>query len=443
MGYTISKEGTAILIEFKFLNYRSFRDEGCLSMEPMGLSRMKECLIPYRAAGLLPSVALFGKNGGGKTNVIRAFWFGVKFICNAQRTQHETAPIPVQPFLLDDVSQNEPTAFEFSYMLDNIKYVYGFAATKTTVVKEYLYHSPKGQKAMVFSRSGQDFEFREGPDKKKRELISETVAPNQLYFSVACTMNEKACMSAMRWFREQLLFSRDYTDLSDQLIEHSENPNMLQAIKRYAIEADLGIQDMKFEVKNTELTTADQLPTDLPEGIIAALKQFAKALSDDPNVSERKLQMGEVNVTSFHCGLDKEGQVHLYGLPLSVESDGTRQLMALAPAIEYVLSCGGVLLVDELENRIHPLLMQLIVSKFQSPKSNPNHAQLIFTTHNTELLDAGLIRKDQIYFVDKDKTSGSSSLYSISEFSTTTNENIRKGYLLGKYGAAPDLNIEV
>ena len=97
--------------------------------------------------------------------------------------------------------------------------------------------------------------------------------------------------------------------------------------------------------------------------------------------------------------------------------------------------------MDELENRIHPLLMQLIVSKFQSPKSNPNHAQLIFTTHNTELLDAGLIRKDQIYFVDKDKTSGSSSLYSISEFSTTTNENIRKGYLLGKYGATPDLDI--
>lgn len=96
----------------------------------------------------------------------------------------------------------------------------------------------------------------------------------------------------------------------------------------------------------------------------------------------------------------------------------------------------------QLENRIHPLLMQLIVSKFQSPKSNPNHAQLIFTTHNTELLDAGLIRKDQIYFVDKDKTSGSSSLYSISEFSTTTNENIRKGYLLGKYGATPDLDIE-
>ncbi len=85
-----------------------------------------------------------------------------------------------------------------------------------------------------------------------------------------------------------------HTDLSDQLIEHSENPNMLQAVKRYAIEADLGLQDMKFEVKSTEMTTADQLPADRPAGIIAVLKQFAKALSDDPDVSERKLQMGEV-----------------------------------------------------------------------------------------------------------------------------------------------------
>jgi len=430
-----------MLIEFKFSNYRSFRDEACLSMEPMGLSKMKECLIPYKTTKLLPCVAVFGKNGGGKTNVIRAFWLAVKFICNAQRTQHETAPVPVQPFLLDDTSQAEPTFFEFTYVLDGIKYVYGFSATTEKIVKEYLYHAPKGQKALVFSRSYQDFEFREGPDKKKRELIREAVAPNQLYFSVACTMNEKACMSAMRWFREYLLFSRNYTDLSDQLIEHSGNPNMLQAIKRYAIEADLGIQDMKFEMKNTTLTL-DQFPPNLPEGIKVVIAGFMQALADAPNDSERKLQMGEMNVTSLHRGLDKDGQERLYSLPLSSESDGTRQLMALAPAIEQMLACGGVLLVDELENRIHPLLMQMIVSKFQSPRSNPNHAQLIFTTHNTELLDADLIRKDQVYFVDKDKKSGGSFLYSISEFSTPTSENIRKGYLLGKYGATPDLEIE-
>lgn len=431
-----------MLIEFKFSNYRSFRDETCLSMESMGLSQMKESLISYGTATLLPSAALFGKNGGGKTNVIRAFWIGVKFICSAQRTQHETATIPVQPFLLNDFSQNEPTSFEFTYVLDDIKYLYGFTATKSAIVREYLYHSPKGQKAMVFSRDGQSFTFREGPEKKRREMISETIAPNQLYFSVACTMNEKACMSAMRWFREHLVFSPDYTDLSDQLIEHVENPNMLQAIKRYAVEADLGIQDMRFEFKRRELSTKDPLPADLPEDIKANLKQFVSNLANMSNGSERRYQLGKMEVTSVHRGLGKDGQERPYELPLELESGGTQQLMALAPAIERVLACGGVLIVDELENKIHPLLMRLIVSKFQNPKSNPNHAQLIFTTHNTDLLDAHLMRKDQIYFVDKDKRSGSSSLYSISEFSTPTSENIRKGYLLGKYGATPDLDIE-
>lgn len=431
-----------MLIEFKFSNYRSFRDETCLSMESMGLSQMKESLIPCGTARLLPSVALFGKNGGGKTNVIRAFWLGAKFICNAQRTQHETAAIPVQSFLLNDSSKNEPTSFEFTYVLDGIKYIYGFAATKTAILSEYLYHSPKGQKAMVFSRDGQSFTFREGPDKKRREMISETIAPNQLYFSVACTMNEKACMAAMRWFREYLIFSRDYTDLSDQLIEHIENPNMLQAIKRYAVEADLGIQDMRFEFESRELSTEDPLPADLPEEIKANLEQFVLNITNISNGSEQKYQLGKMEVTSFHRGLGKDGQEQPYELSLEDESDGTRRLMALAPAIERVLTCGGVLLVDELESRIHPLLMRLIVSKFQNPNSNPNHAQLIFTTHNTDLLDAHLMRKDQIYFVDKDKKDGSSSLYSISEFSTPTSENIRKGYLLGKYGATPDLDIE-
>ena len=101
-----------------------------------------------------------------------------------------------------------------------------------------------------------------------------------------------------------------------------------------------------------------------------------------------------------------------------------------------------MLLVDELEKEMHPMLVEMVVSKFQSPNSNPNCAQLIFTTHNTELLNMEILRKDQLYFVDKSRKDGASTLYSISEFSTTTNENVRKSYLMGKYGATPDLMIE-
>ena len=430
-----------MLIEFKFTNYRSFRDETVLSMEAIGLGTYKSCLIPFRNKRLLPSAAIYGKNGGGKSNVIRAFWLAVQFIRNAQRTQHENAPIPVQPFLLNDTSRDEPTLFEFIYTIADVKYVYGFSATKKEIFKEYLYYAPKGQLSMVFERDHQNFTFRDNAEKKRRQLISEAVGSNQLYFAIACTMNESACQKAMSWFRESIFFSRDYTDIPSQLIEYSEKPDMLAAIKKYAENADVGIQDMNFEFRNEEIKGASNTG-DIPSGIVAALTQFAKALSDISNTSEIKLQRSEVNATSYHKGLKSDGSEALFELQLADESDGTRKLMALAPAIERALECGGLLLVDELGKEMHPLMVEMIVSKFQSQSSNPNHAQIIFTTHDTELLNMNLLRKDQLYFADKSKKDGASELYSISELQTPTNENIRKGYLLGKYGGTPDIEIE-
>lgn len=430
-----------MLIEFKFTNYRSFRDETVLSMEAMGLGTYKSCLIPFRNKRLLPAAAIYGKNGGGKSNVIRAFWLAVQFIRNAQRTQHENAAIPVQPFLLNDTSCDEPTSFEFIYTIADVKYVYGFSATKKEVFKEYLYYAPKGQLSMVFERDHQSFTFRDNSEKKRRQLISEAVGSNQLYFAIACTMNETACQKAMSWFRENIFFSRDYTDIPAQLIEYSEKPDMLAAIKKYAENADVGIQDMNFEFRNEEIKDASNTG-DIPSGIVAALTQFAKALSDISNTSEIKLQRSEVNATSYHKGLKSDGSEALFELQLADESDGTRKLMALAPAIERALEFGGLLLVDELEKEMHPLMVEMIVSKFQSQSSNPNHAQIIFTTHDTELLNMNILRKDQLYFADKSKKDGASELYSVGELQTPTNENIRKGYLLGKYGGTPDIEIE-
>lgn len=431
-----------MLIEFKFSNYRSFRDEGCLSMEATGLQTKKRSLIPCKPTSLLPAAAIFGKNGGGKSNVIRAFWLGVQFVRNAQRTQHENAPVPVQPFSLNDTSAEEPSSFEYTYIRDGVKYIYGFSATRKEILRESLYHLPKGQRALVFSREGQKFTFRENNARKLRELIREAVGPNQLYFSVACTMNEPVCKAAMGWFREELFFSRDFVDIPEQLIEYSEDPNTLQAITRYAMEADVGVEDIRFEVENEELE-GNELPLDgMPENIQNALTQFMKALSASPNVSEGTLGMGQMRATSFHRGLNHQGESTLYPLSLAEESDGTKRLMSLAPAVERVLERGGVLMIDELESGLHPALAAFLVSKFQSPNSNPQHAQLVFTTHNLDLLNEELLRKDQFYFVDKDRESGASSLYSISEFSTPTTENLRKGYLLGKYGATPDITPE-
>lgn len=428
-----------MLIEFKFGNFRSFRDEAVLSMEAMGLGRLKNCLISYNSMKLIPSVAIYGKNGGGKSNVIRAFWLAVQFIKNAQRTQHENAKIPVKPFLLNDYSKDEPTFFEFTYVLDNVKYIYGFSATKEKIFSEYLYHSPKGQKATVFTRTEQKFNFTE--EKAKRKLISEAVAPNQLFFSVACTMNDTDCMRAMKWFRDYVFFSRDYADIPEQLLEYSNDKNMLAAISGYAKAADLGIEKMEFEFKD-EVVKDFESEKNIPEEIRFALTAFMQNLKENSNISEIGLQKSEVRATSYHNGINKNGIKTSFTLDLSDESDGTRKLMSIAPAIESVLNNGGIVLVDELEKELHPMLVNYIVAKFQSKTSNPNGAQLIFTTHNTELLNMELMRKDQLYFADKNRKDGASELYSIGDFSTKTADNIRKGYLAGKYGATPDIEIE-
>lgn len=429
-----------MLVEFRFKNYRSFRDEAVLSMEAVGLASFKNCLIEHGTMKLLPGVAIYGKNGGGKSNVIRAFWLGVQFIRNAQRIQHEKAAVPVVPFTLNDYSMSEPTEFAFDYIVGGVKYWYSFAATREKIVKESLYHAPKGQKAQVFVREGQKFSFTE--DKARRTLISETVAENQLFFSVACTMNDAICVNAMKWFREDIFFSRDYTDIPKQLLEYYDDNNMLKAISDYAKTADFGIEEMQFEVENKEMGDNLEFPDDIPDGMKAALTSFIQILSESSNNSEGKLKMSQVKAKAKHKGINANGESELYHLELEDESDGTRKLMSIAPAIESVLNKGGILLVDELERELHPMLVNFIVAKFQSKRSNPNGAQIIFTTHNTELMNLEFMRKDQIYFADKRKTDGSSELYSVTDFTTKTADNIRKGYLVGKYGATPDIEIE-
>lgn len=246
--------------------------------------------------------------------------------------------MPVVPFALNDYSAGESTDFEFLYTIDNIKYYYSFAATREKIVNECLYHSPKGQKALVFSREGQKFKFSE--EKTKRKLVSQAVAPNQLFFSVACTMNDTPCIKAMRWFRENILFSRGYSDIPKQLLNYENDTNMLRAISDYAKAADLGIEDIQFTFDSKELEDID-FPESMPEELKNTLSQFIHLLSDKTSDSEHKLRMSEVKAISQHIGKNEKGKSALFTLGIDVESDGTRRLMFLAPAIESVLNTEG------------------------------------------------------------------------------------------------------
>jgi hypothetical protein len=435
-----------MLLTFKVKNYRSFREEAILDLEAAGLKEYNNCLLNYKKNSYVPAIAIYGKNGGGKSNLVRAFWLAVQFIRNAQRTQHETAEIPVRAFELDDVSRDLPTEFEFVYEYNDIKYEYGFAATKKNIVKEYLFYAPKGKKAMIFSREFQNFSFPEDKEKSKKEMLKEAVGSNQLFFAMACVMNYQPCIDAMGWFRNEIFFSRDFNDIGHNLIEYGEDPLMLQAIVSTAQIADVGINDMKFEINNKEIRDFnkmdEELSDDVKQSISKALFQLKEALESGPNAAEGKLMISEIKTTSYHTGIDSKGKLGNYTLSLRDESDGTRKLMAIAPAIEKAIEVGGLVVIDEIERELHPILVEYIINRFQNSDKNKNSAQLIFTTHSTEIMSREMLRRDQIYFVDKDRAGGNSELYSLSDFSPRKDENIYKAYILGKYGAIPHIEEE-
>lgn len=427
-----------MLLEFVFENYRSFRDENVLSLEAEGLSTHRNILIEENGKKMLPAVAIYGKNGGGKSNVIRALWLSAQFIKNAQRTQSIRAEIPVRPFLLNDYSANAPTRFEYTFFYEGVKYVYGFSATTTEVIEEHLYYHPKKQKAVVFERSKQDYYFPQNTARKKKTAISELVPENQLFLAIASAMNEPTCVAVMTWFRDYLLFSKDFSDIPTQIIDNYDDKTLLSAIVSYAKAADLGIEDMVFDVKNQEIDL-ENLSGQVPDDLLLALSNFMDTLRKGDSNSEAKLRFGEMQAMSYHKGTNRHGESERYQLDLSDESDGTRKLMALAPAVEKALASGGIFVVDELEKELHPQLAKYIVSKFQSPYSNKKGAQLIFTTHSTEFLSKNFLRRDQLYFADKDNETGVSELYDVN---IGTDDNVRKSYLLGKYGAIPNIVLE-
>lgn len=427
-----------MLLYFKVKNYRSIRDEAILDMEATSLRDQKENLLSFGNKLYLPAVAIYGKNGGGKSNIIRAMWLAVQFICNAQKTQTEQAPVPVNPFALNEYSAHEPTEFEFAYIQDNIKYVYGFSATRKEIISEYLKSWPHGREKLIFSRKYQNFKFPENNEKKRKELIKEAVRSNQLFFAISSTMNYQPCIDAMKWFREKVLFSRDFTDINRNLIEYSEDETMLQAIVSAAKIADLGIEDIRFEIDSqvVDFNHLEGYPVQV-RGLVHALRAFQEALHQNGNEAELQLNAGKLKSTTIHNGVDRNGNPGSYSLALGDESDGTRRLMTLAPALEKTLSNGGVFIVDELEREMHVKLIEYVLNRYQQKSNNSKGAQIIFTTHQTALLNQETLRRDQIYFVDKNCKSGASSLYSVTDFNVRNDMNIEKAYLLGKFGAVP------
>jgi uncharacterized protein len=415
-----------MLVEFRVKNFRSLRDEQVLSLvasKDKTLEDTHTLATGLKAApSLVRSAAIYGANAGGKSNLIKALQYMRGVVVESATVIQPGQAYAVQPFRLDAESASEPTEFEVTFILDGVRYQYGFAMTAQRIINEHLlvYKAFKPQR--WFERhfdagAGKDvYDF--GPGLKgPKSLWEGATRPNALFLSMAVQLNSEILRPVFDWFAGALVIFNEQAQLSPQVsIQMLKQAEGRKQICDFLSAADISIADIEVV---TRKVPGQAVHFDLVAG---------KTEVRTEEMEEHQLRFSHVT---------EQGKAVF---DLMDESNGTRNLLFLTGPVMDILSKGLTLVIDELDTSLHTLLMRELVRLFHRPEINTGGAQLIFTTHDTSLLDAiDLFRRDQIWFVEKDRDQAS-MLVSLSEFSPRKNEALERGYLIGRYGAVPFLD---
>ncbi len=408
-----------MLIQFAVVNYRSIKDEATLSLVagPGGEHRERNVRVPVmqgdlRATPLLRSVAIYGANAAGKTNLIRALGAMREIVVGSSRTDAE---LPVTPFLLNAEHNGQPTRFEIACVVAGVRCQYGFSATKDMVVGEWLYAWPRGRPQLWFKRQRANigepaFEFG-GKLLGDREVWRRATRNNALFLSTAATLNSTQLRPLYDWFKTRLHvvgiggWNPSYSAQCAQGERKAAVVRLLQA-------ADLAVSDLRVvEREITEDMISDELPSEMKKFILG--KRVHDVYFVHQNPAGRPVE-----------------------LDLSEESDGTQKMFALAGPWVDVLEEGHVVVVDELHDNLHPMLVRHLVERFHEAALSSD-AQLVFSTHDTSILNQDVFRRDQIWFCERNARH-ETELVPLSDFRPRKGiENLERGYLAGRYGAVP------
>ena len=411
-----------MLIRFRVENFRSVKQEQELTMVASALSEHSETLVHAGSYGfeLLRSAAIYGPNASGKSSLFHALSFMRAAVMDSHRSWSPDGGIPRTPFALSLDSTLQPSLFAVDLMINGIRYEYGFTADSHRVHEEWLYAYPRGRKQEWFTRdASRDLEFafsRLLPGENR--AIAAFTRSNSLFLSAAAQNNHEVLLPLYLWFSQNLWIVDDSTRkfFENYTIDQCRNEGYRNSLFSMLQSADLGITNIEF--------TDEHLPPEV---------QQALQNTRDPAVVDLLTNAYRPRVQFWHSGGASGGAV---ALPLDQESRGTRTLFSLLGIVWWSLTSGSTLVVDELDQSLHPHLARNIVSTFTNPGTNPQLAQLIFNTHDTNLLDAELLRRDQIWFTEKGDD-GASRIYPLTDFHARKLENIERGYLQGRYGAVP------
>lgn len=425
-----------VLVEFTVKNFRSFRDETQLSMVVADKKNFENSIVlEQNQLMLLQSAAIYGANGAGKSNLIKAFHAMKQIVLSSAKEQRGDQIKLIEPFVFDEESRNSPTLFEVIFIVDTIRYQYGFSATKTKIMEEWLYAFPKTPKRTWFVRAwdeeSQQYLWTDNDgkylnaNKDKMALYKETTRDNELFLSKIVQLNNKEVTPIFDWFDTTLRCAGidGWNDGERVTRDFIESDTKKQLILQLFHDMDIGIDDIKLHKEEFDvgkLKLPDEMPHELKEEIETEFKgkilvetQFLRKLSNEKMIS----------------------------LNLKEESDGTQRVFALLGPFLDALENGYIVVIDELHNSLHPLLLRYLVSLFHNNAINKSNAQLIFTTHETEILNQEIFRRDQIWFCEKNRKFGS-ILVPLTDYQPRKNvENLSKGYLSGRYGGIPAIEL--
>ena len=420
--------GPSMLLGFSGTNVRSFLDPFTLSLlatrvtEP-GIARS----IPWRESGqpldVLPAAVVLGSNASGKSNMLRAMADLRSFVLHSFRKGDPLGGVPRRPFRL---ATSEPTTFEIDLVLDGVRHLYSVSLDNERVLTERAVRFPKGKESLMFDRVGEVVEF--GPALRPRgRIISELLRPNAAFLSTAAATNDPMLRPLFRWFSRNLVLAEAHNRHlrlahSADMLNNSDSPKHALALLRAA---DLGIAGVRRKLIDPE--TRDRI------------KRAVLILSGregEPDGSEAD----SFTIDEFGIALEHSTGGDTFELDHEEESLGTLVWLGLLAPVVDALEHGCVLLADELDASLHPVLVQQLIRLFQSQATNPKRAQLICNAHDLNLVDSTgdkrLIGRDQVWFTEK-QTNGGTHLYPLLDFNPRRDENVSRRYMQGLYGGIP------
>lgn len=409
-----------MLVQFTVENYRSIKNAQTLSMVAGHDKGLPENLIQGAgiSGSLLRQAVIYGANAAGKSNSLLALESLRQMVQVSALLQEGQAFPWLVPYRLNRSTATQATTFTLVFLLEGIRYQYEVTATTQRVLHEALTTWPKGRPQLWFSRkvdiAGEEvwkFSSHFKGDQRQLQLWQTSTRTNGLFLSTAVQLNNAQLKPIFHWITQQLIvIVPGKTDFNPALsFAQIESETGKQRILSFLSAADIGIDGVHLR----ELEEHPPFPMQL------------LPIPFQPNQLPKWQKVVSVHRQDDGAAVEFD---------FSDESDGTRKLFEFAGVWLLALENGATLLVDEIDRSLHPHLVHMLVKLF-GEKSNPRNAQLIFTTHDTTLLDTNLLRRDQIWFVEKQQ--GATQLYSLLEFSPRKNEAVERGYLLGRYGAVP------